>query len=118
MTTLCTSSAASFIVFAAPSPMPSDPPIANTGKVSRRDLRRSFWPMVFHQCHEVPGAGCGVVPAPGLARQPAPALVGHDDLKVPDQRRHREPPGVPSLGPAVHYTAALVDFIAYDALTF
>ncbi len=42
MTRLCTSSAASFIVFAAPSPMPSAPPIPRTGRVSRRSLRRSF----------------------------------------------------------------------------
>ena len=41
-------------------------------------------------------------PPSGLPDSPRPALVGRDDLEVPGQRRHHQPPGVPGLGPAVH----------------
>jgi hypothetical protein len=47
MTRLCTSSAASFIVFAIPSPPLSAPSIARTGRVGRRFLRSSFYAMVM-----------------------------------------------------------------------
>jgi hypothetical protein len=52
----------------------------------------------LHQRDQVVGEGAGVVAVLGLVGQPGSALVDRDDLEVPRQFRHQQPPGVPGLG--------------------
>src|SRR5258705_6697791 len=76
MTRVCTSSAASFIVFPAPSPELSAPPTARTGRVSRRVLRCSFCAMVGGDRAVEPEAAAQVVGAGGEDIDVVPDHVG------------------------------------------